>query len=168
MVLKGAKVMLSKFANIIAKAIVDELLSNRTVFAKALVDELLSNPSLMKISLKYFAQRSDPYMLMLQKVRNEATNFISEHGSQSMIYKINELKEFWSHCLEGIKITPPAMALEFGVFKGTSINFFSSQRPDLVFHGFDSFKGLPENWTGNKGHSKAGRFSLNGNHSESQ
>ena len=40
--------------------------------------------------------------------------------------------------------------LEFGVFKGTSINFMSSLKPDKIFYGFDSFKGLPEDWLSNR------------------
>ena len=36
--------------------------------------------------------------------------------------------------------------LEFGVYKGTSINFISSLIPDKKIYGFDSFGGLPEEW----------------------
>lgn len=35
--------------------------------------------------------------------------------------------------------------LEFGVFKGTTINFIASLTKNTVY-GFDSFQGLPENW----------------------
>lgn len=35
---------------------------------------------------------------------------------------------------------------EFGVFNGRSINHMAAARPDTEFHGFDSFKGLPEAW----------------------
>jgi hypothetical protein len=38
--------------------------------------------------------------------------------------------------------------LEFGVFKGESLKFFSSQLPKTNFFGFDSFKGLEENFGG--------------------
>lgn len=41
--------------------------------------------------------------------------------------------------------------LEFGVYKGKSINFLSSLLPEQTFHGFDSFEGLPDNWS--SGHS---------------
>mgnify|MGYP000079224382 CR=1 FL=1 len=49
--------------------------------------------------------------------------------------------------------------LEFGVWQGGSINFFSSKFPNSQFYGFDSFEGLPENWR--PGFEK-GTFSLNG------
>jgi hypothetical protein len=35
--------------------------------------------------------------------------------------------------------------LEFGVYKGTSINYIASKTTGQVF-GFDSFEGLPEDW----------------------
>lgn len=37
---------------------------------------------------------------------------------------------------------------EFGVFSGATINHLAEHRPELTFHGFDSFHGLPEDWTG--------------------
>lgn len=38
------------------------------------------------------------------------------------------------------------MNLEFGVFNGTTISCLATARPELEFHGFDSFEGLPEDW----------------------
>lgn len=37
--------------------------------------------------------------------------------------------------------------LEFGVWKGASINYLASIKPYQKFYGFDSFKGLPEEWS---------------------
>ena len=46
--------------------------------------------------------------------------------------------------------------LEFGVYKGESINFISKQKSKETIYGFDSFEGLPETWTEchKKGHFK--------------
>ena len=50
--------------------------------------------------------------------------------------------------------------LEFGVYKGTSINLMANLFPEQEIHGFDSFEGLPEDWKYNhnqifkKGHFK--------------
>jgi hypothetical protein len=51
--------------------------------------------------------------------------------------------------------------LEFGVWKGYSIEYFLSliDSPDSKFYGFDSFEGLPENWRG----MDSGHFSTGGN-----
>jgi len=46
--------------------------------------------------------------------------------------------------------------LEFGVYKGDSINRFADLMPDATWYGFDSFVGLPEAW--NLG-AKTGAFS---------
>lgn len=49
--------------------------------------------------------------------------------------------------------------LEFGVYKGESINHLSKLRPNAIWYGFDSFVGLPEAWTLG---AKAGAFSVDG------
>ncbi len=49
--------------------------------------------------------------------------------------------------------------LEFGVYKGASINRLAKLKPNVTFYGFDSFIGLPEAWTAG---SKKGAFSLGG------
>ena len=36
--------------------------------------------------------------------------------------------------------------LEFGVYKGKSLNNFAKMTPDLKWYGFDSFEGNPERW----------------------
>jgi hypothetical protein len=46
---------------------------------------------------------------------------------------------------EAIKIRPPGHVLEFGVFEGGSLRHIAHQVEFI--HGFDSFDGLPEDWT---------------------
>ena len=38
--------------------------------------------------------------------------------------------------------------LEFGVNQGQTITMSAKLRPDIHFWGFDSFEGLPEDWSG--------------------
>ena len=49
--------------------------------------------------------------------------------------------------------------LEFGVWVGTSINFFAKILQNKKIYGFDSFEGLHEDWFGNT--DTIGRFNLN-------
>jgi len=55
------------------------------------------------------------------------------------------------------KVSVKGLYLEFGVYKGQTINFIAKQVPQTVF-GFDSFEGLPEFWR--DGFDK-GTFALN-------
>tara|TARA_B100001750_G_C15384895_1_gene534377 strand:- start:193 stop:900 length:708 start_codon:yes stop_codon:yes gene_type:complete len=43
-------------------------------------------------------------------------------------------------------ITGPKIFAEFGVFKGSSINNFAKVLDDQIIYGFDSFRGLEEDW----------------------
>ncbi|WP_420393263.1 class I SAM-dependent methyltransferase [Acuticoccus sp.] len=56
-------------------------------------------------------------------------------------------------------VTLDGLCLEFGVFQGKSITWFANKRPDLHFHGFDSFEGLPEHWVPGR---SAGHFDQKG------
>src|SRR5258706_686387 len=56
------------------------------------------------------------------------------------------------HCVIG------GLIMEFGVFDGTSLTKIAASTEQDV-HGFDSFEGLPEDWTHFQ---KKGRFSLSG------
>ena len=49
--------------------------------------------------------------------------------------------------------------IEFGVFSGTSINFFSKNLNNKKIYGFDSFEGLKEDWAGTS--VPKGTFNLN-------
>lgn len=52
-----------------------------------------------------------------------------------------------------------ALFLEFGVYKGDSINRLAGLKPEITFYGFDSFVGLPEGWTLR---AKTGAFDVQG------
>lgn len=52
------------------------------------------------------------------------------------------------------------LCLEFGVYKGNSINRLAALRPDVHWYGFDSFEGLPETW---RLGSRKGAFDVGGN-----
>ena len=65
----------------------------------------------------------------------------------------------YKFCMQNIKLDD-GLFLEFGVYNGASINILSKLRPDKIFHGFDTFTGLPEDWDMGHKKIKAGSFSL--------
>ena len=59
-----------------------------------------------------------------------------------------EIRDFAiNKSLENIKFTDQLL-LEFGVWKGETLNLFSSKIGDKKIYGFDSFEGLRDNWIG--------------------
>lgn len=76
-----------------------------------------------------------------------------------MFFKQDDLRNYTITLLKEELITD-RYYLEFGVFKGKSINLFSSKIPSITFHGFDSFEGLQEDWKGWA--MPKGSFDLNG------
>jgi hypothetical protein len=71
----------------------------------------------------------------------------------------NKVGENLKYALDNVKIEGDF--LEFGVFQGRSINIIAEKFPDQKIYGFDSFKGLPEDWVVSKNNTyEKGRFSL--------
>ena len=56
--------------------------------------------------------------------------------------------------------TIDGMICEFGVYKGESLTQIARYFPDRTVHGFDSFAGLPESWSGTS--KNAGAFDIGG------
>ncbi len=67
-------------------------------------------------------------------------------------------RELYEACLEQVR-AKDGLHLEFGVYKGDSINLLAKLAPERHFTGFDSFQGLPETWTTG---SRSGTFNLEG------
>ena len=57
---------------------------------------------------------------------------------------VKDREEMFNYLLA--HMLPKGLALEFGVAAGDSIRYCAQRRPDMHFHGFDSFEGLPEAW----------------------
>lgn len=56
----------------------------------------------------------------------------------------------------------PSPIVEFGVYRGHSINQIASSFPDHKVFGFDTFTGLPEDWDQGATLKKAGHFTTGG------
>ena len=101
--------------------------------------------------------KTDPYQIIMEKAAREAADYIEKHPS-SMVYPCMQRTGHLSFALS--QAPSDGLFLEFGVCMGNSINHFASQRQDTIFHGFDSFEGLPEDWLGHM--SPKGTFSIGG------
>ena len=86
-----------------------------------------------------------------------SSDFESEHLRQAAIYKSK--RDLFAACLEESKRVVGGLNMEFGVYKGDSINTLAKLAPERKFLGFDSFEGLPEMWTIE---SKRGAFDVGG------
>ncbi|WP_370946100.1 class I SAM-dependent methyltransferase [Amycolatopsis sp. cg5] len=77
-----------------------------------------------------------------QRAAREAAEFVIEHMPSAP--RFGERLGVLEH---GLKLAPAdGMALEFGVFQGTSLKLIAETRQTGGVYGFDSFKGLPEQW----------------------
>lgn len=76
----------------------------------------------------------------------EAADFVEQKMPEAL-FAANKL----DHLQMAFKQAPAeGMALEFGVYKGTTINHLAKLWPKRAFYGFDSFRGLPEDWAGSR------------------
>ncbi|WP_421889293.1 class I SAM-dependent methyltransferase [Marinoscillum sp.] len=78
----------------------------------------------------------------------ESAQLIHDQGAGAVL--LDRKDQFWIHALNNIPAE--GSLLEFGVFQGNSINFFSEvlqgKNDQRKIYGFDSFEGLSEDWSG--------------------
>ncbi len=84
-----------------------------------------------------------------------SARFEKENLKETPIFKSRQ--DLFNACLRAVLIE--GLYLEFGTYKGDSINMLAKLNPSHHFYGFDSFEGLPETWTTD---SKKGMFDLQG------
>ena len=92
-----------------------------------------------------------------EKAISESLDFIENHLGEVLIFPYRQ--QLYDYLILKLK-NKKGLFLEFGVFKGESINYFSKSLKSQSFFGFDSFVGLKEDWKGTK--SPKGRFDLSG------
>ena len=94
--------------------------------------------------------------LVRRNARVDSASFVAEHISEALLFDSRE--SLWDYALSRVSLT--GHFLEFGVWKGESINYIARKNLDRTIFGFDSFEGLPEDWVGTE-HQK-GTFDLGG------
>lgn len=106
------------------------------------------------------------YLLILEQdleiaLQKKATAETCEYivHNMSVCKSFSSRNEIYDFVTTDFSFPDRAFFLEFGVFKGESVNYMSKNLKTQMFHGFDSFEGLPEFWR--DGFDKAA-FDLNG------
>lgn len=92
-------------------------------------------------------RRNRVFDLLWERAARESADFIEGRLEHAVLFRDREA--LWRHALSK---APEGMLLEFGVFQGASINFmadhFRRLGQEREIHGFDSFRGLKEDWVG--------------------
>jgi predicted O-methyltransferase YrrM len=91
----------------------------------------------------------DPGLGLRRELQRRATLAAADFVMERMPDALYCADKF-EHLTFALKQAPPGLALEFGVFKGTTINHMAKLAPGRRFYGFDSFTGLPEVWAGSR------------------
>ena len=101
--------------------------------------------------IRYVSYNSIPALhrvFLIDFVRDQAiadsATYIQEHIESVMLF--DSCESLWDHAL--MRVNTKGICAEFGVFSGYSINYFSNIHKNRIFHGFDSFEGLREDWRG--------------------
>jgi hypothetical protein len=115
---------------------------------RAAVRELLFSPAVHPREVNYermayIAAAAQSAELMVSSMR-DAADLVTNKGVRE-------------HALAQCEIE--GLVMEFGVCDGASLRHLASLAPDQEVHGFDSFEGLPEDWTHFQ---KKGRYTLGG------
>ncbi len=104
------------------------------------------------------AYKLSVYQILRERSILESADYIEQHIDTAMIF--DQLAKLWSYSAKSANLND-GLVLEFGVFKGKSINHFARLFSNQEVHGFDSFEGLAEDWKGY--HLPKGAFDLGGN-----
>ena len=123
--------------------------------------------SLIKIIGFYFNFSNEfhlsPISIHYKKSIEESYEYFKNYFNQTLLFTdINEIREY---AIEQAinNSSKDDLFIEFGVYKGDSINLFAKKltKYNSNIYGFDSFLGLEEDWKGSFGYPK-GSLSLEG------
>jgi len=101
----------------------------------------LSERLYRRFALKYHGR----YLItdLQLRAKSQSLDYIEAHMRDAMI-----LRDRWNLLLFAAREAPAqGLMLEFGVADGASVSYLA-KRIARDWHGFDSFEGLPEHWSG--------------------
>jgi hypothetical protein len=103
----------------------------------------------LKTGLKLVTSYNNVFDRYIDEEMNESYNEFKKYFSQSVMFY--NRKQLWDYTVQQLEKDKTNLYLEFGVYKGKSLNYFAKKlsNKEIIFHGFDSFQGLNEDWKGN-------------------
>ena len=96
-----------------------------------------------------------PKRILLEEAQRESAEYARQNMTDALIFDRRE--EVFDLALS--RMPTAGMVLEFGVANGDSIRYLAT-RTKRTINGFDSFKGLPDDWPGR--HEERGHYSTGG------
>lgn len=96
-----------------------------------------------RLPIAYSAEH--PYTGLKHRAHAETLDFIVSDMPTALAF--DTPRELMQHALSIAKLD--GLYAEFGVNEGGTISFIAKAKPGAIVHGFDSFEGLPEDWSGN-------------------
>ena len=92
----------------------------------------------------YYSPRWHPRLALMQRALDETVDYIATEMRDAIIR--DDAEGVLSHALGHTRVE--GLHLEFGVSTGSTINHIARIRRRETIWGFDSFEGLPEDWSG--------------------
>ena len=115
-------------------------------------EQILIFKSVLTVKIKEFIKQILYRFILKQKNINFQLNKKSQNPTALYVREnMSETEKFKSkfkildYAIKNITIEDGSI-LEFGVYKGGTINYIAHKMPNSIIYGFDSFKGLPEDW----------------------
>jgi len=104
---------------------------------------------MLKRKLQFWGTVYPRYIRKVDQLNRNA-EVLQWYKSISDVHKSRDRDEYFEYIATEYVKNEPIDYLEFGVYKGESIQKWASlnTHPESRFYGFDSFEGLPEGWYG--------------------
>ena len=101
-------------------------------------------PIILRSYYGVYSVRWHPHYALRQEALSETVAYIKAKMPRAMM----KSNEYGVLSYAGRHITLDGLFLEFGVRTASTINYIARQHPAQTIYGFDSFEGLPEEWSG--------------------
>ncbi len=93
---------------------------------------------------QYYTEMLHPHPALLKDALAETVDYIKSSMSNALV----RTDAFAVLTYASKQVALNGLYLEFGVHSGRTINHLAQLNPTRTIHGFDSFEGLPEAWSG--------------------